>query len=121
HPATRGAAARLSLELHDLRPGRPDPAGEAMPGGAGARPEAIHAARYPQPDLAREEPPDLTGRVREPGAIVLRPDGRGRLPAVSTPPLRLERRRLRRSAHAHRPRARTFPRRARDVAEGVPL
>ena len=55
HPAPRGAAARLPVDLHDLRPGRPDPARQAVPRGARARPEALHAARHPLRDLAREE------------------------------------------------------------------
>ena len=40
-PAPRGAAARLPVELHDLRPGRPGAARQAVPRGAGARPEAF--------------------------------------------------------------------------------
>src|SRR6188508_306041 len=33
-PSPRGAAARLPLQLHDLRPGRPDPPRQAVPRGA---------------------------------------------------------------------------------------
>ena len=66
-PAARGRAARLPLELHDLRPGRPDAARQALPRGARARPEALHAARHPLPDLEREEqlvgPEEYTERV----------------------------------------------------------
>ena len=45
-------SGRLPLELHDLRPGRPDPPHQALPRGARARPEALHPARHPLPDLA---------------------------------------------------------------------
>src|SRR5437764_225627 len=85
NPAPGGAAARLPLELHDLRPGRPDPPGEAVPGGAGAGPEAIHPTRNPQSDLACEGPPDPAGGVCKSGAILLRPDGRRRVPALPAP------------------------------------
>ena len=40
---------------------------KAVPGGAGARPEALHPARHPRPDLEREEPARRPRRVREPG------------------------------------------------------
>ena len=55
---------------------------EAVPRGARARPEALHAARHPLADLEREEPADRPGRVREPRRELLRPDGRRRLRAV---------------------------------------
>ena len=38
---------------------------EAVPRGARARPEALHAARHPLADLEREEPADRPRRVRE--------------------------------------------------------
>ena len=78
-PAPRGRAARLPLELHDLRPGRPGPARPQLPGGARARPEALHPARHPHADLEREEPADRPGRVRLACRELLRPDGRRRL------------------------------------------
>ena len=65
-PAPRGAAPRLPLELHDLRPGRPGPGREAVPGGARPRPEALRAARHPRADLEREEP------ARRPGGVPAR-------------------------------------------------
>src|SRR6185436_20868552 len=117
----RGGAARLPLELHHLRPGRPGPAREAVPRGARTRPEALHAAWDPQPDLPGQEPADLARRVLEPGAVVLRPDRGRRLPAVPAPALHIERRRLRRPADAHGRRPRALPRRAREVADGLSL
>ena len=57
-PPPRGGAARVPLELHDLRPGRPAPPRPQLPRGARARPEALHPARDPHPDLEREEPAD---------------------------------------------------------------
>ena len=92
-----------------------------MPRGARTRPEALHAAWDPQPDLPCEEPAHLARRVLEPGAVVLRPDRGRRLPAVPAPALHIERRRLRRPADAHGRRPRALPRRAREVAEGVSL
>ena len=78
-PAARGRAARLPVELHDLRPGRPDPPRPQLPRGARARPEALHPARHPHADLEREEPADRPRRVRRAGRELLRPDGRRRL------------------------------------------
>ena len=94
---------------------------EAVPRGARARPEALHAARHPLADLEREEPADRPGRVRGARRELLRPDGRRRLRAVPAQALRVERRRLRRHALPHRRRARALPRGAGEVAEGVPL
>ena len=89
HAAQRGRAARLPLELHDLRPGRPGAPRQGVPRGARARPEAVRAARHPLADLEREEPADRPGRVRLARRELLRPDGRGRLQrstsAVSSP------------------------------------
>ena len=69
HPAPRGRAARLPLELHDLRPGRPGPARAPVPGGARARPQALHRrAAIHAPDLEREEPADRARRVRRSGS-----------------------------------------------------
>ena len=45
---------RSNFTIYDS--GRPDAAREALPRGARARPEALHAARHPLPDLEREEP-----------------------------------------------------------------
>ena len=86
---------------------------KAVPRGARARPEALHAARHPRADLEREEPADLAGRVHEPGRVVLRPDRRRGVRALPAPALRLERGRLRRHADADRRRARALPRGAR--------
>src|SRR6185312_13148698 len=119
-PPPRGGAARLPLELHDLRPGRPGAAREAVPRGARARPEALRAARDPRPDLEREEPARRPGRVREPRRELLRPDGRRRLPALPAPPLRLERGRLRRSADADGRGAGALPGGAAEMGEDVP-
>ena len=58
-PAPRGGAARLPLDVHDLRPGRPGARREGLPRGAREGPEAVHAARDPRPDLQGEEPADL--------------------------------------------------------------
>ena len=109
HPAPRGRAARLPLELHDLRPGRPDPPREGLPARARPRPEALHAARHPHADLEREEPADRPGRVREPRRELLRPDRRRRLRPLPAPDVRLERGRLRRPADADRRRPERFP------------
>ena len=84
-------------------------------------PEALHAARHPQPDLEREEPADRPGRVRRACRELLRPDRRRGLRPLPEAPLRLERGRLRRHALPHRRRARALPGGAREVAEGVPL
>ena len=121
HPAPRGAAARLPLELHDLRHRRPAAAHEAVPRGSRARPEALHAARHPLADLEREEPADRPRRLREPRRELLRPDRRRRLQALPDEDVQLERRRLRRHALSHRRRARALPRGAGEVADRVPL
>ena len=121
-PAARGAAPRLPLELHDLRPGRPGAADQGVPRGAGARPEALRPARDPRADLEREEPAGHA-RTSTPSRVASFYDQtvaevyelyQRRL-------LRLERGRLRRPADAHRPGARALPRGARALAEGVPL
>ena len=71
---------------------------EAVPRGARARPEALHAARHPHADLEREEPARRPGRVRGARRELLRPDRRRGLRALPAPAVRLERRRLRRHA-----------------------
>ena len=53
--ARRGAAAGLHAPVHDLRPGRLAPPGQALPRRARRRPQALHARRRPAPDLRREE------------------------------------------------------------------
>ena len=121
HPPPRGAAARLPLQLHHLRPGRPGAPRQALPGGARARPEAVRPTRHPRADLQREEPADRAGGVPLARRLVLRPDGRGRLRAVPASPVRLERGRLRRHADADRGRAGALPRVARALAERLPL
>ncbi len=120
-PAPRGGAARLPLELHDLRLGRPGATREALPRGARARPEALHAARHPLADLEREEPPRRTDRVRRARRELLRPDRRRGLRPLPEAPLRLERGRLRRHALPHGRRPRALPRGAAEVAGRVPL
>ena len=110
HPAPRGAAPRLQDELHDLRPGRPDPTGQERPRGARARHEALRPARDPRADLEREEPADHAGRLPRARRLVLRPDGRRRLRPLPAAAARVERGRLRRHADAHRPGARALPR-----------
>ena len=91
HPPPRGRAARLPLELHDLRPGRPDPARPLVPRGARARPEALHPARHPRADLEREEPADRPRRVRRARRQLLRPDRRRRLRPLPAQAVRPER------------------------------
>ena len=120
-PAPRGRAARLPLELHDLRPVRPGPARPAVPRGARARPEALHPARDPRPDLEREEPADRPRRVRRPRRQLLRPDGRRRLRPLPAQAVCPERGRLRRHADADRRGAPPLPGGARALGEGVPL
>ena len=114
-------AARLHVELHDLRPGRPGPGRAGLPRGSRRRPQAVHAARHPQPDLEREEPADRPGRVHEPRRLVLRQDGRRGLRALPEAPHLLERGRLRRHPHAHGRGLRALPGGARALAAHVPL
>ena len=117
HPPPRSGPARLPLELHDLRPGRPDPPHEGRPRGARARPEALRPARHPRADLDREEQPRLARGVRPAGLVLLRPDGRRRVRPLPAAALRLERGRLRRHALPHRPScSRASPRRERSGA-----
>src|SRR5262249_54422976 len=120
-PPARGTPPRLPDELHDLRPGRPDPSDEGLPGGARARPEALRPPRDPRPDLDRQEQPDRPRRVQDPCRLLLRPDRRRHVRALPASPLRLECRRLRRPAVPDRRRARTLPGGARALAEGLPL
>ena len=121
HPAPRGRAARLPLELHDLRPVRPDPARPLVPRGARARPQALHAARDPFADLEREEPADLPRRVRRARRELLRPDRRRRLRPLPAQAVLAERGRLRRHADADGRGAPALPRGAGALGEGVPL
>ena len=68
HPAlarpSSSATARTSRSTTS-RPGAPR---QAVPRGARARPEALHAARHPLPDLERQEPPRRPGGVCEPAS-----------------------------------------------------
>ena len=121
HPAPRGGAARLPLELHDLRLRRPGAPREAVPGGAREGPEAVRPARRPRPDLERQEPAGHAGAVRGADRVVLRPDGRRGVRALPAQARGLERGRLRRHADADRADPGELPRRAEEVAEGVPL
>ena len=68
-PARRGAAARLHAPVHDLRRGRLAAAGQALPGRARARPEALHAAarssaRSPAPRTSCATPRPTASCVR---------------------------------------------------------
>ena len=119
----RREAERLgyTLDLHDLRPGRPGPGRQGLPRRPRRRPEAVHATGHPQPDLEREEPADRPRRVHEPRRVVLRQDGRGGLRALPAAAARLERGRLRRHADADGRGARAVPGRARPLAAHVPL
>ena len=110
---------RSNFTIYDS--GRPGPRRQGVPGGPRPRPEALHAARHPQPDLEREEPADRPGRVHEPRLVVLRPDRRRGVRAVPAQARRLERGRLRRHADAHGRGARAVPGGARALAARVPL
>src|SRR5207237_3586390 len=96
----------------------PDPPRQAVPGRARPRPEALHAARDPRPDLEREEPADLARGVRVTRGLVLRPDRRRRLRALPAAAVQLERGRLRRHALPHRRRAPPLSQGAPALAEG---
>ena len=119
----RREAPRLAytLELHDLRPGRPGPRRQGDRRGGGLGPQALRPARHPRADLEREEPARRPGGVRAAGRLLLRADRRRRLQALPEPPAHLERDGLRRPDHAHRRGAGEPPGRAREVAEGLPL
>ena len=119
--AARGGAARLPLDLHDLRRPGSGAAREGVPRGARQGSEALLAARHPLADLAREERARLPRRVRAARRLVLGSDRRRGVRALPAPPPRLERRRLRRHAHAHGGGPRALPRGARALAQGVPL
>ena len=80
-PPPRGAEARLPLELHDLRPGRPGPARQAVPGGARPRSEAVRPARHPRADLERQEP---AGRRRTSTGSGSRPSTTRRSPTSTS-------------------------------------
>ena len=121
HAARGVGAARLPVELHDLRPGRPGAARQAVPRGPRARPEAVRPARRARGDLEREERARVAGDVQGARRLVLRPDRRRGVRAVPAAAVLLERRRLRRHAHADSRRARAVPGGARAVAEGVPI
>ena len=92
---------------------------EALPGGARARPEALHAARHPRPDLEREEPARSARRSTRARRELLRPDRRRGLRASTRSAARVERDGLRRPAHAHRRGAGALPRGAHALAEGA--
>ena len=121
HAAPRGRAARLPLDVHDLRPGRPGAGRQGVPRGPRRRPQALHATGHPQPDLEREEPADRAGRVHEPRRLVLRQDRRRGVRALPAAADHLERRRLRRHADAHGRGARALPGGAGALAAHVPL
>ena len=121
HAPPRGGAARLQVELHDLRQRRPGAARQAGAGGAGEGSEALRPARRPRADLEREEPADHAGQVRRADQLLLRPDGRRGVRALPEEAGRLERGRLRRHADADRADPRELPGRAEALAERVPL
>ena len=121
HPAPRGAAPRLQVELHDLRLGRPGQGREGDRGGGGLGPEALRPARHPLPDLEREEPARQPGGVRAPRRLLLRADRRRRVRPLPAAPARVERDGLRRPDHADGRGARALPGGPREVAEGLPL
>ena len=64
-PARRGPAARLQARLHDLRRGRLGADGQALPGGARARSEALPAALDQGGDLGGQEPAHRRRRLRD--------------------------------------------------------
>ena len=96
------AAARLHAPVHDLRPGRRAPAGQALGRRRRRRPQALHPGRDPQPDLGRQEPPARRGRLPRAGRLVVRGDGRRRLRALRARAAPHERDGLRRPAVARR-------------------
>ena len=112
--------ARLHPPVHDLRPGRLAPAGQALPRGERRRPQAVHSGGDPQPDLGRQEPPARRRGLRTAGRVVLRADGRRRLPQLRARAAPDERDGLRRSAGAGGQRARAVPGGPRGVPGGVP-
>ena len=75
------AAAGLHAPVHDLRPGRLAPAGQALPRRARGRPQALHARRAIQPQIS-----DAKNKLRDAeayapdGRLLLRADRRRRLP-----------------------------------------
>ena len=121
HPAPRGAAPGLQVQLHHLRLGRPGQGREGDRGGGGLGPEALRPARHPLPDLEREEPARRPGGVRASRRLLLRADRGRRVRALSGAPAQVERDGLRRPDHGHGQDPRELSGGAREVAEGLPL
>ena len=107
--ARRGAAAGLHAPVHDLRPGRRAPAGQALPRRARRRHQALHARRGPPPDLRREEQAARRRGLPPARRLVLRADRRRRLRALRARAAPHERDGLRRPARPRGQRARAVP------------
>ena len=92
-----------------------------MPGGAREGSQALRPPRRARADLEREEPAGHAGDVRRADLVLLRPDDRRGVRAVSAQARRLERRRLRRHADADRADPGELPGRAEALAERLPV
>ena len=108
-PARRRRPARLHAPVHDLRPGRRAPAGQALPRRARRRPQALHARRGPPPDLRREEQAARRRGLQAARRLVLRADRRRRLRALRARAAPHERDGLRRPARPRGQRPELFP------------
>ena len=113
--------ARLHAPVHDLRLGRPAPPDQEVPRGPGHRPQALHAARRPVPDLRRQEQAALGRGPAPAGRLLLRADRRRRLRAVRARAQARQRDGLRRPARPLRPPARVLPGGPRPLRRGLPL
>ena len=74
-PARGGRAPRLHAPVHDLRPGRRAPAGQALGRGARHRSQALHPGRAAEPDLRGQEPAARRRRLPPGGRLAVRGDG----------------------------------------------
>ncbi len=120
HPAPGGVAARLPVELHDLRPGRRHPSHRLGAPRPQPRSEAVPGPSAPRPDQRTEERADPAGGVRADRGRARRAARRRDLHGVPAAARRGVRRRLRRPARAHRPPAPRAPRGAVPVPATVP-
>ena len=118
---TRRRAARLQARLHDLRRGRLAADGQALHGGARARPQAVPAARDQGPDLRRQEPAGRRPSTPRAPRLLLRGDRRRRLRAVREADARGERDGLRRPARPHRQPASSSSRTSASATSALPL